>query len=340
MKSKLFASLVLLLMGFGAMAQTVRVTGTVKDAIGPVIGASVIESGTQNGTVTDFEGNFTLSVQQGSSIEISSIGYRTQVLAVTGPSHFDVLLEEDTELLEEVVVVGYGVQKKKLVTGSTVQVKGDDLVKLNSTSALGAMQSSSPGVSIMNSSGQPGSGYNVNIRGMGTIGSYAPLYVIDGVAGGDINSLNPSDIESIDVLKDAASCAIYGARGANGVILVTTKQGKGDKYVVTYDGFYGIQNVQRMPELLNAQQYMDIQDQVSFNMGKIRRCTMTSSPAPSRGPTGWMPSVTSMRRTRTTQSMSLVVPTVRSSRWVSAIRIRKVFSVSPSLPTTSVSPSA
>ena len=268
MKSKLFASLVLLLMGFGAMAQTVRVTGTVKDAIGPVIGASVIESGTQNGTVTDFEGNFTLSVQQGSSIEISSIGYRTQVLAVTGPNHFDVLLEEDTELLEEVVVVGYGVQKKKLVTGSTVQVKGDDLVKLNSTSALGAMQSSSPGVSIMNSSGQPGSGYNVNIRGMGTIGSYAPLYVIDGVAGGDINSLNPSDIESIDVLKDAASCAIYGARGANGVILVTTKQGKGDKYVVTYDGFYGIQNVQRMPELLNAQQYMDIQDQVSFNMGK------------------------------------------------------------------------
>ena len=268
MKSKLFASLVLLLMGIGAMAQTVRITGNVTDAIGPVIGASVIESGTQNGAITDWEGNFVLNVQPGASIEISSIGYKTQVIPVGDRTRFDVVLEEDTELLDEVVVVGYGVQKKKLVTGSTVQVKGDDLVKLNSTSALGAMQSSTPGVSIMNSSGQPGSGYNVNIRGMGTIGSYAPLYVIDGVAGGDINSLNPSDIESIDVLKDAASCAIYGARGANGVILVTTKQGKGDKYVVTYDGFYGVQNVQRMPELLNAQQYMDIQDQVAFNMGK------------------------------------------------------------------------
>ena len=268
MKSKLFASLVLLLMGIGAMAQTVRITGNVTDAIGPVIGASVIESGTQNGAITDWEGNFVLNVQPGASIEISSIGYKTQVIPVGDRTRFDVVLEEDTELLDEVVVVGYGVQKKKLVTGSTVQVKGDDLAKLNSTSALGAMQSSTPGVSIMNSSGQPGSGYNVNIRGMGTIGSYAPLYVIDGVAGGDINSLNPSDIESIDVLKDAASCAIYGARGANGVILVTTKQGKGDKYVVTYDGFYGVQNVQRMPELLNARQYMDIQDQVAFNMGK------------------------------------------------------------------------
>ena len=268
MKSKLFASLVLLFFGFAAMAQTVRISGTVRDAIGPVIGASIIESGTQNGTITDLDGNFTLNVKPGASIEISSIGYRTQVIAIGDRTTFDVALEEDTELLEEVVVVGYGVQKKKLVTGSTVQVKGEDLVKLNSTNALGAMQSSSPGVSIMNSSGQPGDGYNVNIRGMGTTGSYAPLYVIDGVTGGDINSLNPSDIESIDVLKDAASCAIYGARGANGVILITTKQAKAGNYTVTYDGYYGIQNAQKMTEPLNARQYMDIMDQVNFNMGK------------------------------------------------------------------------
>ena len=268
MKSKLFASLVLLLIGFTAMAQTVQIKGTVRDAIGPVIGASVIESGTQNGTMTDMEGGFTLSVKPGATIEISSIGYQSQVIAIGNRTSFEVMLEEDNELLEEVVVVGYGVQKKKLVTGSTVQVKGDDLAKLNTTSALGAMQSSTPGVSIMSSNGQPGSGYNVNIRGMGTTGSYAPLYVIDGVTGGDINSLNPSDIESIDVLKDAASCAIYGARGANGVILITTKQGKSGKFTVTYDGFYGVQNVQKMPEFLTAQQYMDIQDQVNFNMGK------------------------------------------------------------------------
>ena len=268
MKKKLFASLALLFLGLAAFAQTVKITGKVTDAIGPVIGASVIESGTQNGAVTGMDGDFTLMVKPGASIEISSIGYRTQVIPVGNQTVFDIFLEEDTESLEELVVVGYGTQKKKLVTGSTVQVKGEELAKLNTTSALGAMQSSTPGVSIMSSNGQPGSGYNVNIRGIGTTGSYAPLYVIDGVAGGDINSLNPSDIESIDVLKDAASCAIYGARGANGVILVTTKQGKSGKYTVTYDGFYGIQNVQKMPEFLNAQQYMDIQDQVNFNMGR------------------------------------------------------------------------
>ncbi len=268
MKRKLFTSLAFLLLGLAAFAQSVQISGTVTDAIGPVIGASVIESGTQNGTVTGMDGDFTLKVNPGASIEISSIGYRTQVIAVGNQTVFNIFLEEDSEFLEELVVVGYGVQKKKLVTGSTVQVKGEELAKLNATSALGAMQSSTPGVSIMSSSGQPGSGYNVNIRGMGTTGSYAPLYVIDGVTGGDINSLNPSDIESIDVLKDAASCAIYGARGANGVILITTKQAKAGKYTVTYDGFYGVQNVQKMPEFLTAQQYMDIQDQVNFNMGK------------------------------------------------------------------------
>ena len=269
MKSKFFASLMfLLLMSTAAWAQTVRISGTVTDTFGPVIGASVIESGTQNGVSTDVDGNFVLNVKPGASIEISSIGYKTQVIAIGNQTVFNVFLEEDAEFLEETVVVGYGVQKKKLVTGSTVQVKGEDLAKLNSTNALGAMQSSAPGVSIMASSGQPGSGYNVNIRGMGTIGSYQPLYVIDGVACGSINSLNASDIESIDVLKDAASCAIYGARGANGVILITTKQGKSGKFTVTYDGFYGVQNVQKMPEFLNARQYMDIQDQVNFNMGK------------------------------------------------------------------------
>ena len=260
--------MLLMLLGMAAAAQTVRITGTVTDAVGPVVGASVIESGTQNGAITDLDGHFTLNVQPGASIEVSSIGYVTQVIAVGNQTQFAVMLEEDRELLDEVVVVGYGTQKKKLVTGSTVQVKGDDLVKLNSTNALGAMQSSTPGVSIMSTSGQPGEGYNVNIRGMGTIHSYEPLYVIDGVPGGSINSLNASDIESIDVLKDAASSSIYGARGANGVILVTTKQGKEGSLSVSYDGFYGIQNVQKMPEFLNARQYMDIQDQVNFNMGK------------------------------------------------------------------------
>ena len=220
---------------------TKKITGTVVDAMGPVIGASILEKGTTNGTVTDFDGNFSLNVKPGATIVVSFIGFETQEIKVGDQSNFNITLKDDNAVLEEVVVIGYGVQKKKLVTGATVQVKGDDIAKLNTTNALAAMQSQTPGVSIVQSSGQAGSGFKVNIRGIGTIGDSAPLYVIDGVAGGDINSLNPSDIESIDVLKDAASAAIYGARAANGVILVTTKQGKAGKMQISYDGYVGWQ---------------------------------------------------------------------------------------------------
>lgn len=247
---------------------TKKITGTVVDAEGPVIGASVIEKGTSNGVVTDFDGNFTLNVKPGATIVISYIGYKTQEIAVGNRSSFSVNLKEDDSVLEEVVVIGYGVQKKKLVTGATVQVKGDDIAKLNTTNALAAMQSQSPGVQIVQSSGQAGSGYKVNIRGIGTIGDSSPLYVIDGVAGGDINSLNPSDIESIDVLKDAASAAIYGARAANGVILVTTKQGKSGKVEISYDGYLGWQYLAKKPDVLNAKEFMYAQDLIAFNDGQ------------------------------------------------------------------------
>ena len=143
------------------------------------------------------------------------------------------------QALDELVVVGYGVQKKRLVTGANVSVGGETLQSQHSVNALEAMQAYAPGVNITQASGMPGEGFQVNIRGLGTIGNSAPLYVIDGVAGGDINTLNPSDIESIDVLKDAASAAIYGARAANGVILVTTKSGRKGRIEVSYDGYYG-----------------------------------------------------------------------------------------------------
>jgi TonB-linked SusC/RagA family outer membrane protein len=155
--------------------------------------------------------------------------------------------------------------KKKLVTGATVQVKGEDIAKLNTTNALEAMQSSTPGVQITQSSSQPGKGYKVYIRGIGTTGSASPLYVIDGVAGGNLDGINPNDIESIDVLKDAASAAIYGARAANGVILVTTKQGKAGKIELSYNGAMGWSNAYKRPQLLNAQQYMTIMDEYTFN---------------------------------------------------------------------------
>ena len=246
---------------------TKKVTGTVRDSQGPVIGASVVEKGTTNGVVTDFDGNFTLNVKPGATLVISYIGYTTQEVAVGNQANFNITLAEDNAQLEEVVVVGYGVQKKKLVTGATVEVKGEDIAKLNTTQVLGALQSQSPGVTIQAISGQPGDGFKVAIRGAGTNSDTKPIYVIDGVTGGDINNLNPADIERIDVLKDAASAAIYGANGANGVILITTKQGKAGKVSISYDGNIGWQNVAKMPQLLNARQFMQIQDMVNQNNG-------------------------------------------------------------------------
>ena len=246
---------------------TKKITGTVVDAQGPVIGASVIEKGTSNGVVTDFDGNFSLNVKPGTTIVVSYIGYVNQEIVIGNQTNYNIVLKEDNAVLEEVVVVGYGVQKKKLVTGATLEVKGENIAKLNTTQALGALQSQAPGVTIQAASGQPGDGFKINIRGAGTNSSTAPIYVIDGVAGGDINSLNPADIERIDVLKDAASAAIYGSSAANGVILITTKQGKAGAVEVSYDGNIGWQNVYKMPETLNAKQYMNIMDLVSTNSG-------------------------------------------------------------------------
>ena len=242
-----------------AQAQSLSVSGRIVDETNqPVMGAGIQEKGTSNGTVSDLDGQFTLVTNADAVLVFTSLGYDTKEVAVNGNSVINVVLNSSSEFLEDVVVVGYGVQKKKLITGSTIQVKGDDIAKLNSTSALGALQSSTPGVNIIANTGQPGDGFNVNIRGMGTIGSYKPLYVIDGVAGGDISTLNPSDIESIDILKDAASAAIYGARAANGVILVTTKQGKEGNIQITYDGYVGWQNAPIIPEVLNAKQYIEV----------------------------------------------------------------------------------
>ena len=247
--------------------QQKKVTGTVSDAMGPIIGASVMEKGTSNGAVTDFDGNFTLNVRPGATLVISYIGYLKQEVKVGSQQVYNITLQEDATSLEEVVVIGYGVQKKKLVTGATVQVKGEDIAKLNTTSALTAMQSQSPGVNIVQTTGQTGDGFKVNIRGIGTVGDSAPLVIIDGVSGGDLNSLNPNDIESIDVLKDAASAAIYGARAANGVILVTTKQGKSGKVEVSYDGYLGWQYLQKKDDATNAKEFMYGQELKAFHGG-------------------------------------------------------------------------
>ena len=246
--------------------QQKKVTGTVSDAMGPIIGASVVEKGTGNGVVTDFDGHFALTVKPGTTLVISYVGYEKQEVKVGSESDLNITLREDSHSLEEVVVVGYGVQKKKLVTGATLQVKGDDVAKLNTTNPLQALQGQTPGMTIISESGQPGEGLKVNIRGLGTTGSSGPLYIIDGVRG-DISTVNPADIESIDVLKDAASAAIYGSQSANGVVLVTTKNGREGKAIVGFDAYMGWQNAPRKIDMLNAQQYMTIMDEQNVNSG-------------------------------------------------------------------------
>ena len=255
----------LCLFPLGAMAQSI-IKGTVNDENGePVIGATVKVKETQKGTITDFDGNYSIEAASNATLVFSYVGYVTQEVKVGGKSTLNITMKEDNTTLNDVVVIGYGTMKKKLVTGATVQVKGDDIAKLNTTNALEAMQSSTPGVQITSSSSQPGKGYKVYIRGMGTIGDSQPLYVIDGVAGGNLDGINPNDIESIDVLKDAASAAIYGSRAANGVILVTTKQGKVGKVEITYNGAFGWSNAYKRPQLLNAQQFLTIMDEYGFN---------------------------------------------------------------------------
>ncbi|NMA73963.1 MAG: TonB-dependent receptor, partial [Bacteroidales bacterium] len=181
----------------------------------------------------------------------------------------DMTLVSEFADLDEVIVVGYGVQKKKLNTGATIQVRGEDVQRMNTTSPLQALQGQTPGVAISSTSGQPGSGMKVTIRGLGTIGNSGPLYIIDGIEG-DISSISPSDIESIDVLKDAASAAIYGSQAANGVVLVTTKSGKEGKGQVTFDAYYGIQQVARYTDMLDSDQYKAImQEQAANSLGNL-----------------------------------------------------------------------
>ena len=248
----------------GMNAQTVK--GTVNDVAGePIIGATVKVQGGNDATITDLDGNFTIKAASNATLTITYVGYVSQQVQVGGRNNITITLKEDNTTLNDVVVIGYGTMKKKLVTGATVQVKGEEIAKLNTTNALEAMQSSTPGVQITQSSSQPGKGYKVYIRGIGTTGDSQPLYVIDGVAGGSLDGINPNDIESIDILKDAASAAIYGARAANGVILVTTRQGKAGKIELTYNGAIGWSNAYKRPQLLNAQQYMTIMDEFSFN---------------------------------------------------------------------------
>ncbi|MBQ9522217.1 MAG: TonB-dependent receptor [Paludibacteraceae bacterium] len=242
----------------------ITITGSVTDKANQdaIIGANVIERGTTNGTVTDFDGVFVMEVSNDqASIEVSYLGYKTQIIPLKGQTNLTILLEEDAESLEEVVVIGYGTQKKRDVTTAISSVDTEDLEKIPITSAAQAMQGKAAGVTVMKPNGQPGTGMVVRVRGTTSMnGSNDPLYVVDGVPMTDIDFLAPNDIESMQVLKDASSAAIYGSRAANGVIMITTKAGHAkmkEKVKVGFSMYGGWTMVSKKMESLNFQQYKE-----------------------------------------------------------------------------------
>lgn len=270
-----------------------KIEGKVTDAVTgqPVANATIAVKGRKNTVASNSDGVFVVSVRTGETVEISSVGHTSKAFTIdAGTNSIDIRLDASYAKLDDVIVVGYGVQKSKAVTGATAHVKGEDLAKLNTTNALQALEGQAAGVNITSTSGQPGGGFKVNIRGAGTVGNANPLYVVDGVITNDITYLNPSDIAAVDVLKDAASSAIYGINGANGVVLITTKSGKmGSKNAgqVSFDAYYGWQNAPPKTKLLNATEYAVMQNEAALNSGLPALFTQSQINALGKG-TNWL----------------------------------------------------
>ena len=268
---RLFFVALLSVLAVGAFAQSKTVSGTVLDKTGEsVIGASVVVKGTTNGTITDFDGKFTLqNVPDNGTIQVSFVGYKTVDIQVKGQSTVKVILEEDTETLDEVVVVGYGVVKKSDVTGALTKVSEKQIKERPVQNALQAMQGKAPGVDITTNS-RPGELGDVRIRGNRSItADNDPLYVIDGIpmVAGSIADINPNDVESMEILKDASATAIYGSRGANGVVLITTKKGKVGKVSINYDGTVTFSKIHSMTDWMDSGELIDWKRQAYINTG-------------------------------------------------------------------------
>lgn len=278
---KYWVGVFVFLLSMDVFGQT-RISGTVTDqGTGETVpGATVLVKGTTNGTVTDIEGKYSLEVADANAIlTVSFIGYSGIEVPISGRSTVDIALEVDITELTEVVVIGYGTQKKKVVTGAIASINSKEINSTPSLRVEQALQGRTPGVQVTNLSGQPGESPTVRIRGAGTTGNADPLYVVDGFVVGGIDYLNPGDIESIDVLKDAASAAIYGARAANGVVLITTKSGKEGKMTVSYSGYYGVQNVANTVDMLNADEYKMIQNEGARNANQTEVFDLDEIPA-------------------------------------------------------------
>ena len=255
--------MLLLFCSSAVLAQTIA-SGTIVDATGePIIGASVLEVGTSNGTITDFDGNFTLNVSDGAQLNISYVGYKTQTLAAA--ANMQVRLAEDTEVLEEVVVTGYTTQRKADLTGAVTAISASDLEKQQENNPMKALQGKVPGMNIT-ADGSPSGAATIRIRGVGTLNDNDPLYIIDGVpTKSGMHELNPNDIESIQILKDAASASIYGSRAANGVIIITTKKGAEGKLTVSLDASVAVQSLTNKMSVLDAKQFGQVMWQAYVN---------------------------------------------------------------------------
>jgi TonB-linked SusC/RagA family outer membrane protein len=255
----------LLLCLVNVFSQDRIITGTLKDAANntPLIGATIQIKGTTLGTVTDMDGNFTLAVPAGSEILVFSyVGYHSQEVELGDRTTFEIMLAEDIQQLDEVVVIGYGTQKKTDLTGAVATVSGDELAKESVAGLDQALQGRAAGVQVTQSSGRPGAPINVTIRGAGTVNNTEPLYVVDGIpmSSNDILSISPNDIESMTILKDASATAIYGSRAANGVVMITTKRGEVGRIRVNFSAYAGISNMYKVPEMLNTEQYVQLAD--------------------------------------------------------------------------------
>lgn len=259
MKITLLKSLVVLgaFLSFG-IAQAQEVSGTVSDASGPLPGASVVEKGTTNGTQTDFDGNFSLSVGEDAVLVVTYIGYKSAEIAVNGQSTIDVTLEEDTQALEEVVVVGYGSQAKKEITTAVTSVNAEDFNQGVVQQPAQLLQGKVAGLTVVNPGGNPNQAPTIRLRGLSTVGgNQEPLVVIDGILGGSLDSVDPADIQNITVLKDGSAAAIYGSRASSGVIVITTKSGKsGQPLQVSYNGQFGVSTIANQIEIMNREEFL------------------------------------------------------------------------------------
>ena len=255
-----------------AQSNTIAVKGKVMADGEPVIGATVLVKGVSTGTATDMDGNFSLNVASKAVLVVSSIGYETQEVPVNGRQFVNVVLKSDVVALKDVVVVGYGVQKKVNLTGAVSSVSTDELEGKPISNVLEAMQGTTPGLVIQQGSSTPGSVPSINIRGLNTMNNNDPLVIIDGIEG-SLANLNPADIEQISILKDASSTAIYGSRASNGVVLVTTKKGKAGKVEISYDFMYGVQQPTSLPKIADSWVYAELYNEAAVNSGRSAKFT-------------------------------------------------------------------